>query len=112
MSFSTFAEHDQMTFKSLFISGEIYLFGFGISLLSGFVLTFILILFFKKLSWLKYILNKLMPSMGKPVVPFGGLPVILSFILVLWSFYFAGWIHAGSLPLIKKITKQTLLLNG
>jgi UDP-GlcNAc:undecaprenyl-phosphate GlcNAc-1-phosphate transferase len=104
MSFPTFTEYGQMTFKSPLISGEIYLWGYGISLLSAFVLTFILILLFKKLSWLKHILNKLMPSMGKPVVPFGGLPVILSFILVLWSFYFTDWIHAGSLPLIKKIT--------
>ena len=93
-----------MTFKSALISGEIYLWGYGISFLSAFTLTFILILLFKKLNWLKHILKKLMPSMGKPVIPFGGIPVILSFTLVLWSFYFTDWVHAENLPLFKKIT--------
>ena len=112
MPFSTFTEYGQMTFKSPFISGEIYLWGYGISFLSAFVLTFILILLFKKLNWLKHILNKLMSSIGKPVIPFGGLPVILSFILVLWSFYFADWIHAGSLPLIKEITLGVTMMTA
>mgnify|MGYP001166665918 FL=1 len=101
-----------MTFESPSISGAMYLWGYGISLISAFALTFTLILTFSKLSWLKRLLNKLMISMGKPVIPFGGIPVILSFFFVLWFFYFAGWIHPENLRLFQKITLGVVMMTA
>ena len=73
-----------MTIESPPIPGAMYFWGYGVSLISAFALTFILILAFSKLNTLARPLNKLMISMGKPVIPFGGIPVILSFFFVLW----------------------------
>ena len=75
-----------MTIESPPISGAMYLWGYGVSLIAAFALTLILIMIFTKLSVLTRPLNKLMISMGKPVMPFGGIPVILSFLFVLWFF--------------------------
>ena len=93
-----------MTIESPLISGSMYFFGYGVSLVAAFVLTLTLILIFTKVSILIHPLNKLMIAMGKPVLPFGGIPVILSFLLVLWFFYFTGWINQENLHLFQKIT--------
>ena len=101
-----------MTIESPPIPGAMYLWGYGVSLILAFVLTFILILAFSKLSILARPLNKLMISMGKPVIPFGGIPVILSFFFVLWFFYFAGWINPENLRLFQKITLGVGLMTA
>ena len=101
-----------MTIESPPIPSVMYLWGYGVSLISAFALTFILILAFSKLNILARPLNKLMISMGKPVIPFGGIPVILSFFFVLWFFYFAGWINSENLRLFQKITLGVGLMTA
>ena len=93
-----------MTFESHPISGVVYLWGYGIALILSIILTLILIKTISKKNWLTHILNKLQISTGKPVSPFGGIPVILSFFTVLWFFYLAGWVHQENLRLFQVIT--------
>ena len=71
-----------------------------------------LILIFTKVSILIHPLNKLMISMGKPVLPFGGIPVILSFLFVLWFFYFSGWINQENLHIFQKITLGVCMMTA
>ena len=101
-----------MTIESPLISGSMYFFGYGVSLVAAFVLTLTLILIFTKVSILIHPLNKLMISMGKPVLPFGGIPVILSFLFVLWFFYFSGWINQENLHLFQKITLGVCMMTA
>ena len=76
-----------MTFESPSISGAMYLWGYGIALTLSLLLTLIFVKTISKENWLTRLLNKLPISTGKPVSPFGGIPVILSFFAVLWFFY-------------------------
>ena len=101
-----------MTIESPLISGSMYFFGYGVSLVAAFVLTLTLILIFTKVSILIHPLNKLMIAMGKPVLPFGGIPVILSFLFVLWFFYFSGWINQENLHLFQKITLGVCMMTA
>ena len=101
-----------MTIESPLIPGSMYFFGYGVSLIAAFVLTLTLILIFSKVSTLAHPLNKLMIAMGKPVIPFGGIPVILSFLFVLWFFYFAGWINQENLHLFQKLTLGVILMTA
>ena len=100
-----------MNFESPSISGEMYLWGYGISLISAFALTLSLILTLSKPRLFARLLSKMMVTMGKPVIPFGGIPVILSFFFVLWFFYFAGWIHPENLSLFQKITVGVAMMT-
>ncbi|SVB75730.1 uncharacterized protein METZ01_LOCUS228584, partial [marine metagenome] len=81
-----------------------YLWGYGIALILSLILTLVLVKTISKKNWLTQLLNKLPISTGKPVSPFGGIPVILSFFAVLWFFYFAGWVHLENLRLFQVIT--------
>ena len=101
-----------MIIKSLQIPGLMYFFGFGVSLVAAFALTLTLIQIFSKLRILTRPLNKLMIAMGKPVIPFGGIPVILSFLFVLWFFYFSGWINQENLHLFQKITLGVCMMTA
>ena len=101
-----------MTIESPLISGSMYFFGYGVSLVAAFVLTSTLILIFTKASILIHPLNKLMIAMEKPVLPFGGIPVILSFLFVLWFFYFSGWINQENLHLFQKITLGVCMMTA
>jgi UDP-GlcNAc:undecaprenyl-phosphate/decaprenyl-phosphate GlcNAc-1-phosphate transferase len=101
-----------MTIESPPIPSAMYFWGYGVSLLAAFALTLTIIIVFRKLSILTRPLNKLMISMGKPVMPFGGIPVILSFLFVLWFFYFAGWINTENLRLFQKITLGVSLMTA
>ena len=101
-----------MTIESPLISGSMYFFGYGVSLVAAFVLTLTLILIFTKVSILIHPLSKLMLAMGKPVLPFGGIPVILSFLFVLWFFYFSGWINQENLHLFQKITLGVCMMTA
>ena len=101
-----------MTIESPLISSSMYFLGYGVSLVAAFVLTLTLILIFTKVSILIHPLNKLMISMGKPVLPFGGIPVILSFLFVLWFFYFSGWINQENLHLFQKITLGVCMMTA
>jgi len=100
-----------MNIESPLIPGSMYFLGSGVSLVAAFVLTLTLILIFSKVSILARPLNKLMIAMGKPVIPFGGIPVILSFLSVLWFFYFSGWINQENLLLFQKFTLGVILMT-
>ena len=93
-----------MIFESHPISGEMYLWGYGISFALSLTLTFILVRTVRKLNWLTRLLNKLPIATGKPVSPFGGIPVIFSFLSVLWFFYFTGYVPSENLRLFQVIT--------
>ena len=93
-----------MIFESHPIPGETYLWSYGIALALSLILTLILVKTISKENWLTHFLNKLPISTGKPVSPFGGVPVILSFFAVLWFFYLAGWVHQENLRLFQVIT--------
>jgi len=101
-----------MNIESPLIPGSMYFLGSGVSLVAAFVLTLTLILIFSKISILARPLNKLMIAMGKPVIPFGGIPVILSFLFVLWFFYFSGWINQENLHLFQKITLGVCMMTA
>ncbi len=101
-----------MTIESPLIPGSMYFLGYGVSLVAAFVLTLTLILIFSRVKILAHPLNKLMIAMGKPVLPFGGIPVILSFLFVLWFFYFAGWINQENLHLFQKITLGVSMMTA
>ena len=101
-----------MNIESPLIPGPMYFLGSGVSLVAAFVLTMTLILIFSKVSILARPLNKLMIAMGKPVIPFGGIPVILSFLFVLWFFYFCGWINKENLHLFQKITIGVCMMTA
>ena len=101
-----------MTIESPLIPGSMYFLGYGVSLVAAFVLTMTLILIFSKVSILARPLNKLMIAMGKPVIPFGGISVILSFLFVLWFFYFAGWINQENLRLFQKFTLGVFMMTS
>jgi len=101
-----------MIIESLEISNLMYFFGFGVSLVTTLALTLALIQIFSKLSMLARPLNKLMIAMGKPVIPLGGIPVILSFLFVLWFFYFSGWINQENLHLFQKITLGVCMMTA
>jgi UDP-GlcNAc:undecaprenyl-phosphate GlcNAc-1-phosphate transferase len=101
-----------MNIESPLIPGSMYFLGSGVSLVAAFVLTLTLILIFSKVSILARPLNKLMIAMGKPVIPFGGIPVILSFLFVLWFFYFSGWINQENLHLFQKITLGVCMMTA
>ncbi len=100
-----------MNIESPLIPGSMYFLGSGVSLVAAFVLTLTLILIFSKVSILARPLNKLMIAMGKPVIPFGGIPVILSFLFVLWFFYFSGWINQENLLLFQILTLCVFLMT-
>ena len=101
-----------MIIKSPQIPGLMYFLGYGVSLVATFALTLTLIQIFSKLSILARPLNKLMIAMGKPVIPFGGIPVILSFLFVLWFFYFSEWINQENLHLFQKITLGVCMMTA
>jgi len=100
-----------MKIESPLIPGSMYFLGSGVSLVAAFVLTLTLILIFSKVGILARPLNKLMIAMGKPVIPFGGIPVILSFLFVLWFFYFFGWINQENTLLFQKFTLGVILMT-
>ena len=101
-----------MTIESPLIPSSMYFLGYGVSLVATFLLTFAIILIFSKLNILARPLNKLMIAMGKPVIPFGGIPVILSFLFVLWFFYFAGLINQENLRLFQKFTLGVFMMTA
>ena len=93
-----------MIFESHPISGEVYLWSYGIALVLSLMLTLILVKTISKKNWLTHLLNELPISTGTSVSPFGGISVILSFFAVLWLFYLAGWVHQENLRLFQVIT--------
>lgn len=93
-----------MTFGTFPISGEIYLVGYFVALALSFSLTLYLIKTIRNFNFLTYLLNLLPPSERKSVSPFGGIPVILSFLITLWLLIFLGLLDARNLNLFIVLT--------
>ena len=93
-----------MKFSTFPISGEVYLAGYFVALALSFGLTFYLIKAIRGFNFLTFLLNRLPISAGNSISPFGGLSVILSFLITLWLLLFSGLVDARNLNLICVLT--------
>ncbi len=99
-----------MTFGNYPISGEVFLAGYAISLVFSFVLTWILVKTIRQRNPFTRLLNRLPISAGKNVSPFGGIAVILSFLITLWAFYFLGGVQEEHRQLFVVLTVGVFLM--
>ena len=93
-----------MKFSTFPISGEIYLAGYFVALALSFGLTLILIKTIRGFNFLTFLLNRLPISAGKSVSPFGGISVILSFLITLWLLLLLGMVDARNINLFTVLT--------
>ena len=93
-----------MKFSTFPISGENYLAGYFVALALSFGLTLILIKTIRGFNFLTFLLNRLPISAGKSVSPFGGISVILSFLITLWLLLFLGMVDARNINLFTVLT--------
>ncbi len=93
-----------MKFSSHAIPGTTFLAGYTLSFLLSFAFTFILVHAVSRSNALTRFLNRLPISAGKNVSPFGGVPVLVSFLLTLWGFYFAGLLAEDHKSLLAVLT--------
>ena len=93
-----------MKFSTFPISGEVYLAGYFVALALSFGLTLTLIKTIRGFNFLTFLLNRLPISAGKSVSPFGGIPVILSFLITLWLLLFLGMVDARNINLFTILT--------
>jgi len=99
-----------MIFGSHPIRGAVYLIGYLLALFLSIVFTFILIKTISRPNPLTRFLNQLPISAGKNVSPFGGVTVILSFLITLWGLYFSGAVDQGNGYLFLVLTLGTGLM--
>ena len=93
-----------MKFSTFPISGEVYLAGYFVALALSFGLTLTLINTIRGFNFLTFLLNRLPISAGKSVSPFGGIPVILSFLITLWLLLFLGMVDARNINFFTILT--------
>ena len=93
-----------MIFSTFPISGEVYLAGYFVALALSFGLTLILIKTIRGFNFLTFLLNRLPISAGKTVSPFGGVSVIISFLITLWLLLFLGMVDARNINLFTVLT--------
>ena len=93
-----------MKFSTFPISGEIYLTGYFVALILSLGLTLILIKTIRGFNFLTFLLNRLPISAGNSVSPFGGVSVILSFLITLWLLLFLGMVDARNVHLFTVLT--------
>ena len=93
-----------MKFGTFPISGEFYLAGYFMALALSFGLTLYLIKTIKGVNFLTFLLNRFPALAGKSVSPFGGVPVILSFLTTLWLVLFFGLVDARNVNLFSTLT--------
>jgi UDP-GlcNAc:undecaprenyl-phosphate/decaprenyl-phosphate GlcNAc-1-phosphate transferase len=93
-----------MTFGTFPISGEIYLVGYFVAMVLSLGLTQYLIKTIKGFNFLTFLLNRLPLSAENSVNPFGGISVILSFLITLWLLLLFGFLDARNLNLFIVLT--------
>ncbi|MFQ5450716.1 MAG: MraY family glycosyltransferase [Nitrospinaceae bacterium] len=93
-----------MTFGSYPIPGQVYLLGYILAVTLSFCMTLLLVKAVSRSNALTRLLNRLPISAGKNVSPFGGIAVILSFLITLWGFYFFGVVDKNNGTLLLVIT--------
>jgi UDP-GlcNAc:undecaprenyl-phosphate/decaprenyl-phosphate GlcNAc-1-phosphate transferase len=98
-----------MKFESLPISGEVYLLGYFLAFILSFGATLFLIR-----NPFNFVFNHFSTSTGKSIKSFGGIAVVLSFLITLWLFLLTGMIDSGNIYLLAVITASTgmMLLLG
>ncbi len=94
-----------MKFESFPISGEIYLIGYFIAFLLSFGTTLFLIR-----NPLNFTLNQVPALKVKNVKSFGGVPVVLSFLITLWLFQLLGMIDPRHIYILTIITASTVTM--
>lgn len=93
-----------MIFTTFPIPGEVYLTGYFIALALSFGFTLYLIKTIRGINFLTFLLNRLPITAGKSVSPFGGISVILSFLITLWILLFLGMVDARNIHLFTVLT--------
>ena len=93
-----------MKFETFQISGEVYLEGYFTALILSFCLTLYLIKTLKSFNFLTFILNRFPILAKESVSPFGGVPVILSFLATLWILLLLGMVDARNVNLFTTLT--------
>ncbi len=102
-----------MTFESYPIGGKTYLVGYAVAFLLSFSLTFLLIKVVSRSNALTRLLNRLnINSDGKRVSPFGGVAVILSFLITIWGLLLFGLVDDGNANLFLVVTLGAGLIFG
>ena len=93
-----------MKFETFQIAGEVYLEGYFTALILSFCLTLYLIKTLKSFNFLTFILNRFPILAKESVSPFGGVPVILSFLATLWILLLLGMVDARNVNLFATLT--------
>lgn len=94
-----------MIFESYPIAGKTYLLGYGIGLILSFCLTLILIRLISRPNAItRFLHSHNILSDSKPVSPFGGIAVILSFLFTIWTLLLMGWVNPENTRLFLAIT--------
>jgi UDP-GlcNAc:undecaprenyl-phosphate/decaprenyl-phosphate GlcNAc-1-phosphate transferase len=93
-----------MKFGTFPISGEVYLTGYFIALALSFGLTLYLLKTIKGVNFLTFFLNRFPVLAGKSISPFGGVPVILSFLTTLWLLLLLDMVDARNVNLFTTLT--------
>jgi UDP-GlcNAc:undecaprenyl-phosphate/decaprenyl-phosphate GlcNAc-1-phosphate transferase len=98
-----------MKFESFPIPGEVYLIGYILAFILSFAVTFFLIK-----NPFNFDSNHILTSSGDNAKSFGGIAVILSFLITLWLFLLTGMIDSGNIYLLVVISASTgtMLLLG
>lgn len=98
-----------MKFESFPIAGEVYLIGYFLAFILSLGVTLLLIR-----NPFKFAFNQISTSEGKAVKSFGGIAVVLSFLITLWIFLLTGMIDSGNIYLFTVISVSTgaMLLLG
>lgn len=78
------------------IPGGGYLTGYLLALSLSVISTFILVRTIRRSNVLTRLLNQLPISGEKNISPFGGVTVVISFLLTLWGLYFSGVVNPGN----------------
>jgi UDP-GlcNAc:undecaprenyl-phosphate GlcNAc-1-phosphate transferase len=93
-----------MKFGMFPLAGENYLIGYFVALALSFSLTLYLIKTIRGINFLTFLLNRFPVLAGKSVSPFGGVPVVLSFLTTLWILLFLGMVDARNVNLFTTLT--------
>lgn len=91
-------------FNNFPISEKVYIYGFALSFLLSIVSTKTLINLFNRPNFLHNLVKRAPVADRKNVMPFGGIAVILSFFVTLWTFYYIGAIDSKNINLLLALT--------
>lgn len=97
-------------FEITLISKKVYLLSFGLSLFLSLAITKILITVLSRIKFLQKYSKEGSVNSSKMVLPFGGIAVILSFLITLWVFLYAGVVESSNIYLFQVISLGVTLM--